>query len=89
MTYKEFKERRARATKADEPLQNGQTTLNIRGGVPQRAVESHEVLDTVGDGVINGNIGDEEDPVIQPSPANRRSLNKGSHRNGQEDVVMD
>ena len=44
-TFKEFKAKKARAARIDDPLQNGQTTLDGRRSLPQRPVvrvETHE-----------------------------------------------
>ncbi|MCJ1463494.1 hypothetical protein MMC07_002102 [Pseudocyphellaria aurata] len=38
-TFKEYKEKKARAARTDEPLLNGQTTLDGRRSLPQRPVE--------------------------------------------------
>lgn len=38
-TFKEYKEKKARAARTDRPLQNGQTTLDGRRSLPQRPVE--------------------------------------------------
>ncbi len=35
-TYKEYKEKKAKATRGSEPLPNGQTTLDVRHSLPTR-----------------------------------------------------
>lgn len=37
-TFKEYKEKKARAARRGGPLQNGQTTLDVRRSLPQRPV---------------------------------------------------
>lgn len=90
-TFKEYKEKKARAAKPDEPLQNGQTTLNIRRSLPQRPAEAHEELDAADDDItvsVNETIGDEEDSDVQPLHVNGYNANRSSKKHKQEDVEM-
>lgn len=92
-TFKEFKAKKARAALPSEPLQNGQTTLNIRRHVPQQPIEAHEELDGAGDDItvsVNGTIGDEEDSDVQSLHTNTNgyNLNRSYKQPGQEDIEM-
>lgn len=52
-TYKEFKEKKARAVKAVEPLPNGQTTLDSTRRLPQRPAERSGLRNVADDGTIS------------------------------------
>lgn len=90
-TFKEYKEKKARAVRPEEPLQNGQTTLDIRRSLPKRPVEAHEGLESAGDDAtvsVNGTIGDEQDSYVQSPRANGYTSDRNPQQLEQEDVEM-
>lgn len=66
-TFKEYKEKKARAARIDEPLQNGQTTLDGMRLLPQRPAErvgTHE--NAIDDGSLSDTTVDDHDANDSP-----------------------
>ena len=97
-TFKEYKEKKARAARIDGPLQNGQTTLDGRRSLPQRPVARGGTDENaIDDGSLSDATVDDDDANdshVETKTTNGAKVLKHNKRNGKvrhdesEDVEM-